>query len=78
MPTFISIDDVQIRLKRLIEELAPGDEIVITDDEKPVARLVAERTVRPQRPAPGMGKGSVVYMAPDFDEPMDEFREYEE
>jgi hypothetical protein len=26
--------------------------------------------------APGLGKGSVVYMAPDFDEPLEEFREY--
>ena len=32
--------------------------------------------MRAPRPAPGLGKGSIVYMAPDFDEPMEEFKEY--
>jgi hypothetical protein len=28
------------------------------------------------RPLPGLGKGTVLYIAPDFDAPMKEFREY--
>jgi hypothetical protein len=31
-----------------------------------------------QRPAPGLGKGSVLYVAPDFDETPEEFKEYTE
>ncbi|MGA2702465.1 MAG: hypothetical protein ABSH35_15395 [Isosphaeraceae bacterium] len=41
-----------------------------------MAKLVGERPARPSRPAPGAGKGSILYMAPDLDEPMEEFKEY--
>lgn len=76
MSATITIEEAQSRLKEVIAKLAPGEEVVITDDHQPVARLVGERPGRPPRPAPGAGKGSILYMAPDFDEPMDEFKEY--
>jgi antitoxin (DNA-binding transcriptional repressor) of toxin-antitoxin stability system len=60
----------------VIDNLALGQEVVITDNEQPVAKLVGERPGRPRRPAAGAGKGSILYMAPDFDEPMEEFKEY--
>jgi hypothetical protein len=40
--------------------------------------LVGTRLAQPTRPAPGLGKGSILYMAPDFDEPLEEFKEYME
>jgi hypothetical protein len=43
-----------------------------------VAKLIGERPTGGERPAPGLGKGSIVYMAPDFDEPLEEFKEYME
>lgn len=73
MSTTISVEEAQGKLKELIEKLAPGDEVVLTSNQLPVAKLV-----RPSRPAPGLGKGSILYMAPDFDEPMEEFAEYME
>ncbi|MFO0226724.1 MAG: hypothetical protein ACK56E_25685 [Planctomyces sp.] len=30
----------------------------------------------PKRPAPGSGKGSVLFMSPDFDEPLEEMQDY--
>jgi antitoxin (DNA-binding transcriptional repressor) of toxin-antitoxin stability system len=75
MPAFITVKEAQSRLKELIDELAPGEEIVITENQRSVARLVGER---PARPAPGLGKGSILFMAPDFDEPLEEFEEYRE
>jgi prevent-host-death family protein len=75
MTVTIPLHDAQAKLKQLIDQLAPGEEIVITENQQPVARLVGER---PARPAPGLGKGSVLYMAPDFDETPDEFKEYTE
>jgi antitoxin (DNA-binding transcriptional repressor) of toxin-antitoxin stability system len=69
------VEEAQARLKELIAKLAPGEEIVITKNRQRVAKLVGERPVRPPRPAPGLGKGSIRYMAPDFDEPFDEFKE---
>lgn len=74
----LSIEDVQARLPELVENLQPGEEIVITRDEKAVARLVGEK--KPDRPPRQLGtlKGTVLYMAPDFDAPLEEFREYME
>lgn len=76
MSTTVSVDEAQAKLRELIGKLAPGEEVVITENQKPVAKLVGERSAQPSRPAPGLGKGSVLYMAPDFDEPVEEFGEY--
>jgi antitoxin (DNA-binding transcriptional repressor) of toxin-antitoxin stability system len=73
----ISIQEAQSKLSELIHRLAPGDEIVITEDDRPVARLTATRPPMTPRP-PGFLRGSVLYMAPDFDAPLDDFREYME
>jgi len=70
------VEVAQARLKELIGKLAPGEEILITENQLPVARLVRERLARPLRPAPGLGKGSILFMVPDFDEPLEEFKEY--
>lgn len=78
MPATMSVAEAQSRLKELIEKLAPGEEIVLIEGQRRVARLVGEHSARPPRPAPGLGKGSILYMAPDFDEPLEEFREYME
>ena len=36
------------------------------------------RGLRPPRPGPGACKGMVLYMAPDFDAPLEDMREYME
>lgn len=74
----ITVDEAQTQLKALIGRLAPGEEVVITENERPVAKLIGEPLARLPRPAPGLGKGSVLYIAPDFDEPLDEFKAYTE
>jgi antitoxin (DNA-binding transcriptional repressor) of toxin-antitoxin stability system len=77
MPT-VTVEEAQAQLPKLIEQLHPGDEIVITRDQKPVARLVGEGTP-PLRPRQlGALKGTVLYMAPDFDAPLEDFKEYME
>ena len=78
MPAMITVEEAQSRLKELIDNLAQGEEILITENRQPVAKLVGERSSRRTRPAPGLGKGSILYMAPDFDEPLEEFKEYME
>ena len=76
MPAIITLEEAQHHLKEVIEKLVPGEEIVITENQQPIARLVRDRSARSSRPSPGLGKGSILYMAPDFDEPLEEFREY--
>ena len=79
MSVTITVDEAQAKLKDLIHQLSPGDEIIITENAQPVAKLVGEPAKPPkQRPAPGMFPGSIIYMAPDFDEPLEEFKEYME
>jgi antitoxin (DNA-binding transcriptional repressor) of toxin-antitoxin stability system len=80
MSTTITIDEAQDKLKELIHGLAPGDELVITENEKPVARLVSEAPPppRPPRPAPGFLRHMIAYIAPDFDAPLEDMKEYME
>lgn len=78
MTTTISIEEAAANLDKLISGLGSGDEIVITKNRQVVAKIVAETTSKPPRPAPGFGKGSILYIAPDFDGPMEEFKEYME
>ena len=78
MSTTLTVEEAQARLKELIANLSPGEAIVITDNQQPVAKLIGERPAQLPRPAPGLGKGSILYMAPDFDDPLEEFREYVE
>jgi antitoxin (DNA-binding transcriptional repressor) of toxin-antitoxin stability system len=78
MSTMISVEEAQTKLKELVGKLAPGEELILTEGQRPVAKLIGERPARPSRPAPGLGKGSILYIAPDFDEPMEEFQEYME
>ena len=74
----VPIEDVQARLQELIHRLTHGEEIVITEQDQPVARLVdASSAPRKPRP-PGTLRGSVLHMAEDFDAPLDEFKEYME
>ena len=71
-----TIEDVQARLPEILDTLAPGEEVLITRDGKPVAKLVPE--MPKGVPIFGRGKGMVLYMAPDFDAPLDDFKEYME
>ena len=70
----VSVQEAKTRLAELIRRLTPGDEVVITENNQPVARLIPA-TAQPQRKL-GTLKGTVTYMAADFDAPLDEFKEY--
>ncbi|WP_254512936.1 type II toxin-antitoxin system Phd/YefM family antitoxin [Anatilimnocola floriformis] len=78
MTTTVSLDEAAANLKELIGGLARGDEIVITKDQQVIAKITSEAPRRGTRAAPGFGKDSIVYIAPDFDAPLEEFREYME
>jgi antitoxin (DNA-binding transcriptional repressor) of toxin-antitoxin stability system len=73
----ISLQEAQSRLSELIHRLAPGDEVLITENDQPVARLVAPESQPPRKArVPGTLRGSVISMAPDFDAPLEDFEEY--
>ncbi len=76
--TTITLTEAQATLAELIHRLAPGEEVVITENDQIVARLVS--TPRPAKKLRQLGsmKGTVLYMAPDFDAPLEDFKEYME
>ena len=74
MPS-LNLADAQARLREVVNSLQPGEEIVLTDNGQPLARLVrAERTSWPCKA--GSAKDKILWIAPDFDVPLEEFKEY--
>ena len=73
----VTLEEAQVKLPELIHNLSPGEELVIIENNRPVARLVPT-TARAETKARGLGtmRGTVLYMAPDFDTPLDDFKEY--
>lgn len=41
-----------------------------------LVEVVEPAPARPARPAPGLGKGSILFIDPDFDETPEEFKDY--
>lgn len=78
MTTIVTLEQAAANLEQLINGLACGDEVAITKDQQIVARLITEPVPRPPRAAPGFGKDSILYIAPDFDAPLEDFKEYTE
>ncbi len=74
----VSIMEAQSKLPELIHKLNPGEEILITENHQPIARLLAAPLRRRQPRQAGTLRGTVLYMAPDFDAPLDDFQEYME
>ncbi len=73
----VTIQEAHAKLPDLIHNLKPGDELVITENNQPVARLMSERP-KPTpglRPPPGLGKGLITVVADD-DEHLKDFAEY--
>lgn len=71
----LTLEEAQAKLPEIIDTLAPGEELLITRSNQPVAKLVGQR--RPVRKArqPGSAKGKFAILAED-DEHLEDFREY--
>ena len=73
----ITLAEAQAQLPEIIQQLQPGEEITITDHGQPLAQVKkAPRTAWPCKA--GSAKNSIRWIAPDFDAPLDDFREYME
>ena len=72
MSTTIGIDEARTNLKDLISHLGPNDEVVITENSRPVARLIAPRKAQPQF---GSCKGMLTIVQED-DEHLADFEDY--
>lgn len=70
----VTINQAQAHLAELIAKVAVGEEVVITEGEKPVAQLVAAPAAKP-KPQYGSCKGKLIILAED-DEHLKDFEEY--
>jgi prevent-host-death family protein len=70
----VTIQEAQAKLAELIHKLMPGDEVVITENNQPVAKLVSEKPAV-QRPPPGLCKEMITIVADD-DEHLKDFADY--
>jgi antitoxin (DNA-binding transcriptional repressor) of toxin-antitoxin stability system len=77
--SIVTIEEAKAALSELIHRLGPAEEILITEHDQPVARLVPARADAPRNGRQlGTLQGTITYMAPDFDAPLDDLKEYME
>jgi antitoxin (DNA-binding transcriptional repressor) of toxin-antitoxin stability system len=70
----IPVEQAEGRLAEIIEKLSPGEAVLLTRNDRTVARLVGEAGEMPQ-PVPGRGKGMLTIVSDD-DEHLKDFAEY--
>lgn len=73
--TRVSIDDVRARLDEIIAGLHPAEEVEITRDDRPIARLVGVQVPekRPRRLGTGIGK---IFIIAEDDDHLKDFEDY--
>ena len=74
----VTLEEAHSHLPELIDQMEPGQEIIITRDNQPVATLTKQKIENRPLRRPGTLKGTVLFMAPDFNAPLKEFKEYME
>jgi prevent-host-death family protein len=72
--TVIDVNAAATKLQGLLDVVMDGEEVVITKDSQPVARLVGLTQHRTKRHF-GSARGKVT-LADDFDAPLDDFAQY--
>ena len=75
MTITITLEEAQAKLKDFIHQLAPGDEIIITENQQTIAKLVSENPQHRKPRVPGLGKGMISLLKED-NEHLEGFAEY--
>lgn len=74
--TQITVNEASQHLRDLIEAALNGEEIIIIKDNQPVVKLIPVSPVK-RHSKFGSAKG-LVTISDDFDEPLEDFKEYME
>jgi prevent-host-death family protein len=80
LPMQVPVEQAKAQLDALIDRSVAGEEVVLTRNGQPVAQVVPAHATNgaaakgPRQP--GWGRGVITHIAPDFDEPLEDFREY--
>jgi prevent-host-death family protein len=71
----VSLEIASTQLQELIQEARQGEEVVLTQDNWPVAKIVSLSLPRRRR-QPGSAKEIILHIADDFDATPEGFEEY--
>jgi prevent-host-death family protein len=66
-----NLAEAKAHFSELVQKAMRGEDVIVAKENRPVVRIVA---IKPARRKPGTGKG--IWISPDFDEPLDDFKEY--
>lgn len=84
--TVVTLEEAQAKLAELIQSIPPGSQIELTSHGMTVATLTRE-AARPNLPSPsaehkprpaGTAKDQILWMADDFNAPLEDFADYME
>jgi len=73
----VNIHEAKTQLSKLIQAAVNGKQVIIARDNKPIVRLEVLPEARSHRKI-GNAKGLILSMSDNFDEPLDDFKEYME
>jgi prevent-host-death family protein len=71
----VTVQQAESHLASLIDEARRGEDVVITHNGEPAARL-APIAAADRRTRRGTARGLILPLADDFDAPLDDLREY--
>ncbi|MEB3293321.1 MAG: DUF2281 domain-containing protein [Synechococcales bacterium] len=72
----VDIAEAKAQIEDLLQSALSGEEIIITQNQQPILKLT-QFLQPPKQRQRGSAKGQI-WISPDFDEPLEDFREYME
>jgi antitoxin (DNA-binding transcriptional repressor) of toxin-antitoxin stability system len=75
MPATVTVEEAQAQLKELIGNLAAGEELVITEGQRLVAKIVGHGPAAHMPRRAGSAEGKLIILRED-DEHLKDFEEY--
>ena len=73
----VNIHEAKTQLSKLIQAAVNGKQVIIARGNKPIVRLEVLPEARSHRKI-GNAEGLILFMADDFDGPLDDFKDYME
>ena len=74
----VLLEEAGSQLSHLVDQAQGGEEVIIISGTTPVAKIVPIPTEVPEPRKGGFGSGkyALIYMADDFDAPLEDFKDY--
>jgi len=74
----VMLEDADSQLVQLVQQARTGEEVILMRGSAPVAKIVPlpQENIKPRRPGYGSGKNDILYIAEDFDAPLEDFEDY--